>query len=167
MTTLVADPPWPYRDKLPGNGRGAEKHYRLLTVPEIMRFPLPELEDASRLFLWTTGPFLRPAYAVLEAWGFRDTLAQMVWHKTGRLGMGRRVRVQHEYVLIGERGRPALLARNVRSVFEAKPAGHSAKPDVFYELVERLSPGPYVELFARRHRSGWECHGDELLEEVV
>ena len=76
--------------------------------------------------------------------------------------MGRRVRVQHELVLIGERGRPELLARNVRSVIETRPTGHSVKPGEFYDAFERLSPGPYAELFARRERVGWQCFGDEL-----
>lgn len=162
IRTLVADPPWPYNDRLPGNGRGAAKHYGLLTMSDIMRFPLPELADDCRLYLWTTGPFLREAYKVIEAWGFRVRDQQLIWHKTGRIGMGHHLRVNHEIVLIGERGKPPTLARNVRSVFEAKPTKHSAKPDEFYEIVERLSPGPYGELFARRARPGWQQWGDEL-----
>ena len=162
IQTLVADPPWKYGDSLPGKGRGAEKHYAVMPLWEIKRFPLPELAKDARLFLWCTAPFLRPAYEVLEAWGFRDTMAQMVWHKLGRLGMGHRVRVQHEYILIGERGRPPVRSHSIRSVFEARPSRHSAKPDESYELIEKLSPGPYGELFARTRRDGWECWGDEL-----
>lgn len=162
IVTLVADPPWKYGDALPGNGRGASKHYRTLEVWEIQRIDLPPLAKDCRLFLWTTGNFLRPAFSVMEAWGFRDSGAQMIWHKLGRLGMGRTVRVQHEYVLIGVRGRPPVLNHSTRSVFEARPGIHSAKPDEFYDLAESLSPGPYADLFARRERPGWYCWGDEL-----
>lgn len=160
--TIVADPPWPYSDRLPGKGRGAGKHYGLLSMSDIMRFPLPPLAEDCRLYLWTTGPFLFEARKVIEAWGFKVREQQIIWHKTGRIGMGHHVRVNHEIVLIGERGRPPTLARNVRSVFEAKPTKHSAKPDEFYEMVERLSPGPYADLFARRQRPGWLCIGNEV-----
>ncbi len=166
IQTLVADPPWPYKDKLPGPGRGAASHYELLTVDEIKEFELPELAEDARLFLWTTGNFLRSAFEVMEAWGFRDTGAQMVWHKTGRMGMGWRVRVDHEYVLIGERGKPEVRSHSVRSVVTAPWQGrHSGKPEEIYEAIERLSGGPYAELFARRQRPGWDCYGDELEEE--
>lgn len=83
-------------------------------------------------------------------------------------GMGWSVRAEHETCIIATRGKAAglRLAGNVRSVFTA-PAdksvnGHSRKPEAFYTLVERLYPGPYVELFARRERPGWTCVGDSL-----
>ena len=162
IRTLVADPPWPYRDRLPGPARGAATHYGLLTLDDIKAFPLPALADDARLFLWTTGNFLRSAFDVMEAWGFRDTGAQFVWHKIGRMGMGHRVRVEHEYVLIGERGRPPVLAHDVRSVVTAPRGEHSEKPEQLYQSIARLSPGPYVELFARAQRAGWQCYGDAL-----
>ncbi len=175
--TLVADPPWPYADRLPGKGRGAEKHYPTLSITEIGRFPLPAMARDSWLFLWTTGAFLAPAFDVMRWWGFQDTGAQIVWRKTGspiervgrrveftapRIGMGRTVRMEHEYVLIGRRGRPARSAGNVRSVIEAPVRGHSEKPDEVYAEIERLVSGPYVELFARRARPGWAVFGNEV-----
>lgn len=36
---------------------------------------------------------------------------------------------------------------------------HSEKPPAFLDLVERVSPGPYVELFARAPRLGWDSWG--------
>jgi N6-adenosine-specific RNA methylase IME4 len=57
---------------------------------------------------------------------------------------------------------PWPLVRNVRSSFEAPVGRHSEKPDESYELIERLAPGPYVELFARRKRPGWTCLGNEV-----
>lgn len=79
-------------------------------------------------------------------------------------GMGRYTRADHEICLIGTRGRGKQLIRDrgVRSSFDAAVGEHSAKPDAFYDIVEQLSPGPYVELFARRKRKGWTCLGDAL-----
>ena len=80
------------------------------------------------------------------------------------LGMGRYVRGAHEICLIGTRGKPQFPDdKGVHSVFRAPRGAHSAKPDLFYDIVEQLyETGPYVELFARRRREGWHCFGDEL-----
>lgn len=173
IRTLVADPPWAFNDRLPGGGRGAEKHYRVLSTPDIMRFPLPALADDARLFLWRVASQPREALDVMQAWGFTPK-AEIVWVKVQparfttdglpalRIGMGHQVRNAHEVCLIGVRGRPERLAANVPSVFFAPRGRHSAKPDEFLDLVERLSPGPYAELFARCRRDGWHQEGDEL-----
>jgi N6-adenosine-specific RNA methylase IME4 len=80
------------------------------------------------------------------------------------LGMGRYVRGAHEVCLIGTRGKPQFPDdKGIHSVFRAPRGVHSAKPDLFYDIVEQLyETGPYVELFARRRREGWHCFGDEL-----
>lgn len=166
FATIVADPPWRYGDRLPGPKRGAGSHYPTLSLADIAsrenwRFPWPELEPDCRLFLWATSPLLPEALHVLSAWGFTYK-AGMVWHKLGRMGMGRTVRVQHEHLLIGVRGKPAVLSHSVLSVFEARPLAHSAKPDEAYRLIERLSPGPWVELFGRKERAGWTVLGVDL-----
>lgn len=164
---LVADPPWRFGDKLPGPGRGAEKHYATMSFEEICRFPVP---DADVLFLWKVAAMPFEALFVAEEWGFQTPMRELVWVKLTkdesrvRQGMGHVVRNSHETCLIAtKKGRKIeILNRNVPSVFYAPRSEHSAKPDAFYEAVERLYPGPYVELFARRRRPGWECHGDEL-----
>jgi N6-adenosine-specific RNA methylase IME4 len=167
---LVADPPWRHDDKLPGNGRGASKHYLLLSIDEICAFPLPLLAETSVLFLWRVASMVEEAYRVCRAWGFVPK-SELVWKKLTRrgkrwLGMGRYVRLEHESVIIAVRGSPRRLQdeidHSIRSVFEAVAGRHSEKPREFYQLVERLHPGPYAELFARTHRPGWSCFGDEL-----
>jgi N6-adenosine-specific RNA methylase IME4 len=102
---------------------------------------------------------------VLRAWGFeyRQTL---VWHKTGNPSpFGGTVAPNHaEFLLVAARGTPRVQARIPGSVIAApKPYEHSRKPDVFLDLVEQVSPGPYVELFARRARFGWDYWGDQSL----
>ena len=106
---------------------------------------------------------------VLKAWGFQFK-AEVVWIKTtstGKLhfGMGRQVRYAHEVCLIGTKGKPARLSRAVRSVFYAPTGQHSEKPEEFIDqVVTRLSPGPYVEIFARKSRPDWACFGEGLEE---
>jgi len=165
--TLVADPAWLFGDSLPGGGRGAAKHYKCMKLKDIMNFMIPPMEDNSRLLLWRVAAMQQEALDVARAWGFNQK-SEMVWVKmagNGRLytGMGHQVRNAHEVCLICTRGSPTRNDMKQRSVFFApKPKQHSAKPDRFYRIVQRLYPGPYVELFARQQRPGWTCFGDEI-----
>lgn len=163
---LTADPPWPFKDKLPGKKRGAAKHYSTLTIEEICDFPLPPLADDAYLLLWRVSSMPEEALFVVRAWGFVPK-AEIVWIKKTKwwkrwFGMGRHVRAEHETAILAVRGRPKPKVRNIRSTFEAVAGRHSEKPEEFYALVERLAHGPYVELFARKHRAGWTCYGKEL-----
>jgi N6-adenosine-specific RNA methylase IME4 len=55
------------------------------------------------------------------------------------------------------------LDRAPSSWFNWPRTGHSAKPEAFLDMVEQVSPGPYVEMFARRARFGWDYWGDQSL----
>lgn len=205
FTTFVADPPWPFKDHLPGPKRGSSKHYRLEPLDDICSFlsshslapdgqvwdgdtpedhlPIRErLAPGCRLFLWRVASMQEEALRVMRAWGFTPK-TEIVWIKTTKgsdvphdldeprpgdklhFGMGRTVRMSHEVCLVGVRGKPRVLSHSVRSVFFAPFQRHSEKPEVFSEIVESLSPGPYLELFARRVRPGWTCVGDEVRPE--
>ena len=146
---------------------------------------LPPIADHARLFLWRVASMQEDALRVMRAWGFTQK-SEIVWRKltkTGKrhFGMGRTVRMEHEVCLVGTKGRPPILSRSVRSMFDTEiwidddpetgePIGefaapyefHSKKPDVFYEIVESLSPGPHVELFARQPRERWTSIGEAL-----
>jgi N6-adenosine-specific RNA methylase IME4 len=166
---VCADPPWAFRDRLPGRTRGAEKNYAVLSVDELCAFPLPAIADDALLFMWRVASQVEEAYGVVRAWGF-EPKTEVVWRKLTRsgkvhFGMGRIVRASHETCIVAKRGRPLIKARNVRSVFEAPVGRHSEKPEGFYDLVESLADGPYLELFARRVRPGWNCIGNELPRE--
>lgn len=170
---LCADPPWKFGDALPGPSRGAEKNYPCLTVVELCAFSLPPLADDCTLFLWRVASMQQEALDVIKAWGF-TVKTEIVWlkktvHGKRWFGMGRTVRAEHEVCLVAQRGRPETLSHAVRSTFEVNCDGleaiagrHSAKPEEFYQIVESLRAGPYVELFARRQRPGWTCLGNEL-----
>ena len=164
--TLVADPPWRFGDSLPGDKRGATKHYKTMSLEEIKNYELPPLADDCRLFLWRVASMQQEALDVIEAWGF-TLKAEMVWRKMttyGKVhfGMGRQVRNAHEVCLIATRGKPERTSGRIRSIFDAPVGVHSQKPEIFYRNVENLSPGPYCELFARATRSGWTCSGNEI-----
>ena len=166
-SVLVADPPWPFGDKLPDD-RGASSHYDIATMDQIRRFPLPEMNPDATLFLWRVASMQYEALSVVTAWGF-TLKTELVWIKKTKygkrwFGMGRTVRAEHETCLIAVRGKPTTLDLSIRSTFEAKVGEHSEKPEEFYKIVEQLRAGPYVELFARRHREGWTCFGNELTD---
>lgn len=166
---VVADPPWLFRDSLPGRGRGSVKHYHCLSVPQLMSFNLPVLAPDCVLFMWRVASMQQEALDIVRAWGF-VLKTELVWKKRTKtdkrhFGMGRIVRAEHETCLVATRGRIKPRIHNVRSTFEARVGRHSKKPEEFFDIVESLFDGPYVELFARRHRPGWTCLGNEISEE--
>jgi N6-adenosine-specific RNA methylase IME4 len=164
---IACDPPWRFRDGLPGPKRGATSHYQCMSLPALCAFELPPLEPNAVMFMWRVSSMQEEALTLAKAWGFK-LHSEMVWAKTTRsgkqhFGMGRIVRGAHETCLICVRGKtPPVLNRGVRSLFSAPVGRHSEKPSLFYTLVEQLFDGPRCELFARRHRPGWTCFGNEL-----
>jgi N6-adenosine-specific RNA methylase IME4 len=173
--TIVADPPWRY-----GANRvhptSAEAQYSTLPAAEIAGLPIADLaEEDAHLYLWVTNPVLSEqrlhggpnACAVARAWGFEPkTLLTWLKGESGA-GMGFFYRGDTEHVLFCVRGNLPIPPENRRSnVFRGKRGSHSAKPDAFLDLVEQVSPGPYIELFARRARFGWDYWGDESLQTV-
>lgn len=174
--TIVADPPWQYRNSRgtqTRNRRGrnaitAAGNYPTLTVDQISELDIPAA-DIAHLFLWTTVPLMfdRPGPRdVLEAWGF-EYLTMLTWVKTGSPGLGFHFRVETEHVLVGRRGGASIpAARRPSNVIIAPRRAHSAKPDAFYDRVEFACDGPYLEMFARRQRLGWDTWGNEALNHV-
>ena len=169
---LEADPPWSFGDRLPGNGRGAAKHYECMSIDAIRRLVLPPLADDCVLLLWRVAAMQEEALSVVRAWGFTPK-SEIVWVKTTgatedtgavrlAFGMGRQVRACHEVCLIATRGKVKPLHHSQRSVFFAPRTRHSEKPAGFYDLVESLYEGPRVRLFARSERPGWTSVGSEI-----
>ena len=163
---VVADPPWHFGDALPGKTRGAARNYDLMTVAAICDFALPRLTRDAVLFLWRVAAMQAEALEVVRAWGFTPK-TELVWLKRTKngkrhFGMGRILRAEHETCLVATRGKPKPKVLNVRSTFEAPTGRHSEKPEAFFDLVETLYGGPYLELFARRKRDGWRCTGDQI-----
>lgn len=171
--TLYADPPWYER----GAGRikrGADRHYPLMKTADIKALPVGELiGDDAHLYLWTTNNFLPDALEVMKAWGFRY-VTMISWMKEGGPGLGQYYRGLTEHCLFGVKGRvPFRLLENgkraqgVTGFTAPRPGEHSKKPEKMRRMIELVSPGPYLELFARSRTPGWDAWGDELAESDV
>ena len=170
--TILADPPWRFLNR---TGKMAPEHRRLLryqtmTTGEIQALPVRDwARDASHLYLWVPNALLAEGLGVMQAWGFQYK-TNLIWYKTrkdggpdGR-GVGFYFRNVTEMVLFGIRGRVRTLAPGRRQVnlIPVRKQKHSRKPDEFYDLIESCSPGPYLELFARYSREGWDQWGDQI-----
>lgn len=156
--TLVVDPPWPYRERK-GRGR-AENHYVTTPMAAIEAIPVGEwAEDDAHLYLWTTNAFMVEAHDLARTWGFVPKTI-LTWVKP-QIGMGRYFRNNTEHVVFAVRGSLHCLRKDVRTSFTAARARHSAKPQSFYDMVETMSPGPYLDVFNRNQRLGWDAWGFE------
>ncbi|MDO3166674.1 MT-A70 family methyltransferase [Mycobacteroides abscessus subsp. abscessus] len=161
--TILADPPWDTHQR---GSRGAIRHYPLLSLDQIKAMPVSDLaaEDAH-LWLWVTNATLRDGYDVMAAWGFTPR-SPLTWCKP-RLGLGNYLRNSTEHLLLGTRGDAPVRFRAQPTWLFAPVQDHSHKPEEVYEVIERLSDGPYLELFARRPRHGWHAWGNQLDSDVT
>ena len=160
---IYCDPPWRYEHSRTSS-REIENHYPTMELAEICALPVESLAaDNCMMFMWATNPKLTEAVAVLDCWGFTYR-TNFVWVKD-KVGMGYYARGQHELLLVAKRGNIPAPAESERvsSVFYTERTEHSAKPDEFYELIERQYPTlPKIELFARQSRDGWDVWGNEV-----
>lgn len=155
---VVADPPWQYGNK--ATRGAAEDHYSTMTIEELCALEVEtRAADDAHLYLWVTNGFLREGFDVLAAWGFTYKTC-LTWVKP-QMGMGNYFRSSTEHVLFGVRGNLRTQDRALMNWFQAPRGRHSAKPDSFFDLVERASAGPYLEMFSRRRRLGWTGWGAE------
>lgn len=164
--TIVADPPWIYDEGWPsGNGRSRiPLPYTALPLGHIAMLPIEDLaEDDAHLLLWAPNRYVIDAHAVARAWGFKPS-ALLTWCKPPMgVGPGGVFATTTEFVIYARRGKPKHTERMDSSWWAwPRSGGHSAKPEAFLDLVERALPGPYLELFARRQRIGWDTWGNEV-----
>lgn len=175
---IVADPPWPYgtrnaitrtikKDGTPAVGVG-DTGYPFMSIEELCQMRVASVADkSSHLYLWTTNAFLREAHDVAEAWGFKVKTC-LTWGKIKEDGSpsmktGYYFRGATEHCLFGVRGSLRLKVNYGKpTLYLSKRLPHSRKPVWFYRLCEEASPGPYLELFARRRRKNWESWGNEI-----
>lgn len=172
--TIVADPPWPMTrfsgtlyagstDTAPM--KTVPLDYPVMTLGDIAALPVNELaEDDSHLYLWTTQAFLRDSYSILEAWGYRQG-AILVWSKPPKGVCGTYV-CSVEFCIFARRGSLAAKRRQIGTCYQWPRSAHSSKPEAFLDMVEQVSPGPYLEMFARRNRLGWDTWGNECLQHI-
>ena len=171
---ILADPPWPLRGGKTGK-QGYSKtmspdaQYPLMTVNQIADLQVKDIAmPDSHLWLWVPNGFLQQGLEVMQRWGFRY-VNNICWFKSDNLlGLGQYVRNKHELCLFGVRGRPPYAVDKegkritVLSAFQAPRRGHSQKPGFVHAMAEAISPGPYLELFARERVKGWDGWGNQL-----
>ena len=162
FATILVDPPWPLQS--------GEKHYRTMSLARIKALPVGQLAARdAHLWLWTTNALLPRAYEVAEAWGF-TVRSPLTWVKF-RLGLGGRYQLRNatEQLLFCTRGKAPLGSRSQPTWFNAPVTEHSRKPAEQFAIIERVSPGPYLELFARRRPESnrpWAVWGDQVDSDI-
>lgn len=180
--TILSDPPWDKTDRgtdaRPTGRKGGKTHIHYPTMPidDICALPVGELAaDDAHLWLWTMNGTLRSALKLIDAWGF-TYMNSLTWCKKGHGNMGAYFAMSTEQLLFATRGKPIKPDRphfgswfltDEADVFDGggfiwPKSVHSRKPDASYDIVEEISPGPYVEIFARRVRFGWDAWGNEV-----
>jgi len=147
--------------------------YKTMTVEEIANLDVKSIiEKDAVLFLWVTNKYLFEAKKVIDAWGFKYSTTITWSKKPFGGGMGGTFRVSHETLLFCTRGKVNAKTKIKGTVFEVKrpyvngyPC-HSKKPDFFIEMIEQLTEGNRLELFARQNRNGWDAWGNEVEESI-
>lgn len=173
---IVADPPWQFRTRsTKGEGRSAVQHYPVMKLDALMRLPVATLAASdSWLGLWVPGPHLPQGLRLIEAWGYIYSGIGWCWVKTNprapvlfwdarsfHTGLGFTTRKNVELCLLARRGHPKRVSKAVRELIIAPRREHSRKPTEFYDRVRAFARGPYLELFARELRPGFESWGNE------
>lgn len=181
FTVIHADVPWAFQSySEAGEERSAQTHYACMSLADIAKLDVgAHAAEDCHLFFWVTGPMLSIGahIPIMRAWGFEPTAMAFVWVKlNGKwhrnwltyiedamwfMGMGHTTRQNAEYVILGRRGDPARIARDVKQIICEPLREHSRKPDQVYQCIERYAEGPYLDLFGREQRAGWTVRGNE------
>lgn len=180
---ILADPPWGFKlwwggrsNRTPAGvpSRATKHHYQTMSEEELSALPVSDLAaDDCVLFMWTCWPVMEWSLRVLRAWGFEYKTCAFSWmkadpyrlfadEKTPWAGLGYWTRANTEPCLLATRGKPKRLHADVRQGIIAPRREHSRKPDEIHGRIERLVAGPYIELFARQRRPGWDCWGNQV-----
>jgi N6-adenosine-specific RNA methylase IME4 len=171
---IYADPPWTFATySRKGKGRSPEAYYDCMSLADIKALPVAEwAANDCVLSLWTTDPLLEKAFETIRAWGFDYKTIGFHWAKLTKksprtgdcnffTGLGFWTRANPEICLLATRGKPHRRRADVRKLIVSPRREHSRKPDEAYERIEALCEGPYLEMFARFPRPGWDSWGME------
>ena len=165
--TIVADPPWDVKRPAGWHVSGHRSQpYPTMTVEEIASLPVGDMTEDGHLYLWTVNLHIRSAYHVAESWGYTPVCLLTWCKKPMGVGPGGLFSITTEFILFCRRGPEPRRMVVPSTWFEWPRKGQSVKPEAFFDLVESVSPGPYLEMFARRQRLGWDTWGNEALNHV-
>jgi len=179
---IYADVPWTFATRSDkGRGRSPDQHYDVMSLDEIKALPVADLAAKDCvLFFWVIDTHLAMALDVIKAWGFEYKTRAFVWAKLNqkyhdytpekqaaygdsawKMGNGFWTRANPEDCWLATRGKPKRKSAAVRRLVVSPLRQHSRKPDEVKERIEKLVDGPYVELFSRTNRPGWDAMGNE------
>ncbi|HUV72052.1 MAG TPA: MT-A70 family methyltransferase, partial [Clostridia bacterium] len=133
--------------------------YPEMSQEEIMKIEIPSKTDCI-LWLWTTNGFMKDAYELLEEWGFAPKTI-LTWNKIN-IGVGYWLRNVTEHCILAVKGSPVWDNKKFSTLISEKRTEHSAKPQSFYDMVDKLCVGRKLDYFARKKRAGWDVFGDEV-----
>ena len=171
---IYADPPWAFETfSANGHGRSAEAPYDCMTMDSICSLPVSDVAEKNAvLFLWARDPMIPAALDLIKEWGFEFKTIGFYWAKLNKnapslcvssedffTGMGYWTRGNVEQCLLATRGKPARKSKAVRKLVISPRREHSRKPDEMHGRIEDLVEGPYLELFSRTGRPGWDSWG--------
>lgn len=138
-----------------------------MKTKDIAKLPVRDIADENcHLYLWATNNHLIDAFKVMSAWGFRY-VTMITWLKD-KQGLGQYFRGKTEHCLFGIRGHlPYKVDEHGKRCqgvtgFFAPRKEHSEKPPEMRRMIEKVSYGPYIELFARKEFDGWDRWGNEV-----
>ncbi len=166
---IYADPPWYFKNySSRGEGRNPNQHYGCMSINDICNLRIADISERDCvLLMWVVDPLLQEAFRVIEAWGFKYKTVGFTWAKTNQkslgfsTGLGYWTRSNPEMCLLATKGKPKRLSKSVKQLVTSSRREHSRKPDEMYTYIEQLLDGPYIELFARTTKEGWDNWGNE------
>jgi N6-adenosine-specific RNA methylase IME4 len=177
---ISADPGWDWRARSSkGTGRSAISHFDTTPLGQLMALPVAELAAPDcALFMWAIDSMHTEAHALIAAWGFTLKTVGFYWVKTGKdkrrdhseprlldplrdfpMGCGYSTRANPETCFLATRGRPKRLHCGIRRLIVSSRLQYGRKPPEALERIGLLYPGPYLELFSRESRPGWDSWG--------
>jgi N6-adenosine-specific RNA methylase IME4 len=174
---IYADPAWSYDFKEPTASKGGAKgsgysagvnyYYGTMTTKQILELPVKNIcGKGCVLFLWATNPLLPEALETMKAWGFKYK-TMITWHKERCKGMGYWFRGHTEHILVGVKGNVKAFRSLEHNIKKLPVEKHSKKPDEFRKMIDAVSFGNKIELFAREKHEGWDCWGNEVESSVA
>ncbi len=166
---IYADPPWSYNDKMSGHSFSLDHEYETQSKNWIVGLPIKDISNKDCvLFLWAVSPQLPEAIEVLKGWGFKYKTLAFCWSKHTKnqkkvSNLGRWTMGNVELCLLGVKGKPQRITKNIKQLVEAERTRHSQKPEeVRHRIVQLMGDLPRIELFARQKVDGWDVWGNEI-----